>query len=300
MILTCPECATSYYVDDGRIPAAGRTVKCTSCGNRWHTSAQAALEPEAAEPAYEAPEADSPIDAEIAAMDDAAPAEAAEAVPAEDDLEITGPEETGLRRRAPRPASETPPPRKGALGAIIAWGAMAATVVLLVTGAIVFRGEVVKLFPKSSGAYAGLGLPVNSLGLVIEQVKAEPTFQGGRPVLSVTGQIRNVADHAAEAPALRIDILNRAGKPVAAKIARPIDAHVPAGAKRHFAIAIVDPPASAHDLQVAFETPEAPAHGGGPHKAVQPHAAEAELAHPAPVEAEPLPTGSPDALPNHG
>src|ERR1700712_5101742 len=35
MILTCPECATSYFVDDSRIAAAGRTVKCSSCGARW-------------------------------------------------------------------------------------------------------------------------------------------------------------------------------------------------------------------------------------------------------------------------
>ena len=35
MILTCPECATSYFVDDSRIPSDGRRVKCSSCGHRW-------------------------------------------------------------------------------------------------------------------------------------------------------------------------------------------------------------------------------------------------------------------------
>jgi predicted Zn finger-like uncharacterized protein len=278
MILTCPECATSYYVDDGRIPAGGRTVKCTSCNARWHAGAdpEPAAEPEAA------PEP--PAEVEAVAAEDA-PA----AAPA-DDLEVSGPD-TGLRKRpasAPRPA---PAPRKGPMGAIIAWSAMAATVALVVVGAIAFRGEVVKVWPQSSGAYAGLGLPVNSLGLVIEKVKVEPTFQGGRPVLAVTGQIRNVADHAADAPALRIDLLNRAGKPVAAKLARPIDPRIPAGALRHFAISIVDPPSTAHDLQVAFDT--------SAKAQAEPHAAEAVLT-PAPVEAQPLPAGAPDALPGHG
>ena len=31
MILTCPECATSYFVDDSKVPA-GRQVKCSNCG----------------------------------------------------------------------------------------------------------------------------------------------------------------------------------------------------------------------------------------------------------------------------
>ena len=35
MILTCPECATSYFVDDSKIPTEGRAVKCANCGARW-------------------------------------------------------------------------------------------------------------------------------------------------------------------------------------------------------------------------------------------------------------------------
>ena len=39
MILTCPDCATSYFVDDSKIPADGRLVKCASCGARWTATA---------------------------------------------------------------------------------------------------------------------------------------------------------------------------------------------------------------------------------------------------------------------
>ena len=46
MILTCPECATSYFVDDGRVPPEGRVVKCSSCSARWRATPQAEPEPE--------------------------------------------------------------------------------------------------------------------------------------------------------------------------------------------------------------------------------------------------------------
>jgi hypothetical protein len=84
--------------------------------------------------------------------------------------------------------------------------------------------------------------------------------------LSVTGQIRNLRDAATSVPSLRVSLLDRFGRPVATKIARPIDAAAPARAVRHFAITIVDPPASVHDLEVAFE-PAAKAAAAAPARA---------------------------------
>jgi predicted Zn finger-like uncharacterized protein len=278
MILTCPECATSYFVDDSRIPEAGRIVKCTSCAHRWTAKREMGDftstddEPdEAAEPA--------PTQAAEAANGDASPY---------DDLDIVA-VEPEFPRRAGRPAPAARSAKGEARSKVAVWASAAALVVALVAGAIVFRGEVVKLAPKTQAAYAGLGLPVNSLGLVIEGVQATPTFLGGRPVLSVTGDIRNVKDAAVNSPALRVNLLNREGKAIAARIVRPIDPKVPAGATRHFAIAISDPPSNAHDLEILFES-------GAQRTAVTPITA----APPAPVDAQPIPAGSPDALTEHG
>ncbi len=262
MILTCPECATSYFVDDARIPPEGRRVKCSSCEHRWKAGPDGPMteEPPAPEPRLE-------------------------------------PESPAAEAPAPEPAGEPPPvfvplrrppagpARRAARSGVLVWAVAAAVAAAVVAGVLVFREQIVRLWPQSSMAYAGLGLPVEGGGLVFEQVRAQPAFLAGRPVLSVSGAIRNVRDAQVNTPAVRVTLLNRAGQPVAAKIARPEDPAIPARATRHFVITLLDPPASARDLEVRFDTGAAAA-----------RPAEAVLAPaPAPLEATPAPATTPAA-----
>jgi predicted Zn finger-like uncharacterized protein len=274
MILTCPECATSYFVDDSRISSAGRTVKCSNCGARWTALPGGAIE---------APAAAAPPK----------PASASPPVAAVDELVVEGP----LTTAPPLAADRAAAPRREAKGKVLVLAASAVAAAVLIAAAIGFRAQVVQLLPASQAAYAGLGMPVSALS--IEKLHVDPVFQGGRPVLAVTGQVRNLRDAPAQSPSLRVSLLDRFGKPVAIKVARPIDAAVPAKAIRHFAISIVDPPASARDLEVAFDTG---AKGGGGKgagaKAAVPPPAAAPPG-PQPVDAKPLAPGSPDALAPH-
>ena len=196
--------------------------------------------------------------------------------------------------------------RPGQIGPLMLLGGYLAAVGLL---AVIFRVDVVRLWPRTASAYAGVGLPVNSLGLVIEGVRFEPSLQEGHAALAVSGMIRNIENEPVVTPPLRISLLNAEGKAVATKIARPADARIPPGETRHFAIALLDPPASAKELEVAFAprepvnlnvkqgdpAPVAPKAAG---PALRP-AAEPPAPVLAPVEAQPLPPGSPDALPSH-
>ena len=51
MIITCPECAARYDVDDDRFFPNGRSVRCTACGESWYVPAPEALDMEPLGPA---------------------------------------------------------------------------------------------------------------------------------------------------------------------------------------------------------------------------------------------------------
>jgi hypothetical protein len=169
------------------------------------------------------------------------------------------------------------------------WGGLAAAVAVVVAGLVVLRQDVVRLVPQSAGAFDSVGLGVPGGGLVIEGVKAAPTFVSGRPALEVTGSIRNLRGEAALPPPLRVSLVNRAGKPLAAKTARAAGETIPAHARRYFALAIVEPPADAHDLEVTFLPPD------DRPRSASPHASEAAATPlPGAPSADPAPAGGAD------
>lgn len=269
MILTCPECATSYFVDDLRIPRLGRMVKCTSCGHRWRAQQDRA-------------------DAEADAPADEPAVDTAALTPAlDDDIEFISPADA---RRRKKPAGEK---KKRPLALILASSAI--VVLALAGGAVVIlRQQIAGMLPGTASLFSAIGLPINTIGLVIEGVKSQPMLQAGRPVWSVTGAIRNVTEEPVAAPPIRLSLLNAEDEEVATLVADALNARVPPGAVRYFAITMPDPPSGAEKLEVRFELP---AKGAEAHAA--PAAAPAAAAAPAPVEAQPLPADSPDALEKH-
>jgi predicted Zn finger-like uncharacterized protein len=283
MILTCPDCATSYFVDDGSVPAQGRSVKCSNCSARWRAFPQAEPEPEP-EVEFVAPIAEASSEVMAEAEPDAEAPALAEPDPLLDDLEVV---EAPVR---PRRVSAPPAAKRSMRGPAFA-GLGVAAVLAVTAGAVMYRNEVVRMVPAAEPAFAALGVRTDPLGLEIEQVKFQATFQGGRPVLAITGAIHNVRDHTISAPPLRVTLLDKEGRPLAAKLARPLNAAIPPGGKRYFALNIADPPAGMDDPRIEFDAAARVADAHEP--------AEAVLT-PEPPEAKPLPPGSPDALPTHG
>lgn len=294
MILTCPDCATSYFVEETKIPSDGRTVKCTACGKRWLASS-APPELELVEGGEDGAYGREPLPSPLEIEFEEAPLSE---LPGEA-LPKVFRAKTDLSRRM-----------REAVAVGIVWAGMAAVLAAVVGAAAVFRVDVVRLWPRTASAYASLGLPVNLLGLTIEDLAVETALQDGHAAYSVTGSIRNVADRPITSPPLKMSLLNKAGRPLVTKIARPADPRIPPGQARHFGLVIPDPPSTAAELEVSFATDLTP--GAGPPPAA--HAAKAETAKtlslrhsldaappaPRPLEARPLAPDSPHALPPHG
>lgn len=267
MILTCPECASRYQVDDGSIPPHGRTVRCVACSATWRaTGAETPLElsPAAAIPSREA--------------------------------EAPRPASLPKAIRAQREAQKRT--RKAAAAGVV-WGVLAAALVATIAAAALFRVEVVRLWPRTAGAYAKVGLTVNPTGLSPESIQAGPGLKNGRAAVLVSGLVRNIETRPHDPAPLRISLLDKAGKSLARQVIALPEGRIMPGQTRSFSAAFYDPPNEAANIQVEFAldlAPTRPARADATPKLRGPAAPTIPSAPPA-KEATPLPVGSPYALP---
>ena len=274
MILTCPECATGYFVQDDQIQASGRAVRCAACGHRWNAQPERPLELVASE--QEGALAKEPGDETSS-----------------ETVALTGDD---LPRAFRTRADEEKRNRQAAISGAL-WAGVAIAVALVLGVVIVFRENVVRAWPQTASAYAAVGLAVNPTGLVIENVQREPSLEGGHPTLVVSGTIRNIVGRGVVAPPLRISLLNAQGKRVAGQITSFADPRIPSGATRSFRTSIPDPPFSAVTLQVDFAIGAQATAGRMDATAATPQASSIALRGPASdtptpaVNASPLPAG---------
>jgi predicted Zn finger-like uncharacterized protein len=232
MILTCPNCATRYFLHDVLVGRAGRTVKCTTCSSTWRAEAVD----------------EEPLPLQAPPPDQVEPPPPAEPPP----MSLRAQSADRLSQTFRARAQEQRKVREAAATGAI-WAGLAAGFVLIVALAAVFRMDVVRLWPKTASAYAAAGLPVNTTGLIIEQVKAAPWTDNGRPAVMVSGVMRNVVDRTVRAPPLKVSLLGKDGRSVAHRLAdAPGEEPIHAGETRHFSVSMLDPPASASDVEVTF------------------------------------------------
>jgi len=249
MILTCPTCASRYRVDETKLGPQGRTVRCAGCGQSWR--AEPLAEPLQLTPALLTP------DIEVAAPE----AEAFEGG-GEPDLAQTPAEELP---KVFRQKAEAKRRTRAAMTAGLVWGGMAVGLALLVLTAVVFRVQVVQLWPRTAGAYAAVRLPVNPLGVAPDNVQAAPGLEDGRAALIVTGSERNIDSRPRRPALLRISLYDKAGGRLLSKVFDLPPAPLAGGESRPFRVSFLDPPIAAAQVGVDFVAPApAPAAAAAP------------------------------------
>ena len=132
MRIVCPICSAAYDVRDDLL-GAGRTVRCTRCGEEWvagpttpDVTLESEPEPDAADPFGEERLADPPPAPRLSAMD----------------------------RLASHPAPV--PRRDGRL--VAAWVASVVLLLAVVIGLIAWRGPIMHAWPPSIRLFDALGL----------------------------------------------------------------------------------------------------------------------------------------------
>jgi len=295
MILTCPECATRYFVEDSRL-GEGRTVRCASCKSSWHAKADEPLELTSSE-----------TEGAVARETLSFKPDETVGVPAEDVPKVF------------RAKAEARRKVKEAATAGVVWAGMVSTFAAVLVAAYVFRVDVVKLYPRAAGAYAFARVPVNPTGLEFERIKAVPSTAGLSSVV-VTGQIRNVEDDPSFPPPIRVALLDAKGKRMRSQVLRLPNQRVAPGKAIAFSATLEDPDGKADDVAVEFALdlmpkpvkakPKPAGHRGraaATHAAPAAHAGPAPLRRaglrsapglpePAPVEARPLSATDPYAI----
>ena len=285
MILTCPECATRFFVRDGDVPPQGRKVRCSTCQVVWQAMP-------VAEDGAPLPAPPPPIDPSVFAPS------------LNSEIEPPLPRQIRARNEEKRQTRQ-------AVAQGVVWALLCAGFAAVLVGAVLFKVQIVRLYPAVAGAYAAVKLPVNPTGLSLENVQGGPGLVNGRASLVITGVERNIEVDARPPSPVRVSLFDKAGKKVAERVS-PVDgAPLSPGETRPFSVAMINPPLNVAEFQVEFQfTPGASKPKGAdarlhpPAKSPLSHGPElreeaaptAEVS-PAAVAAQPLPAGSPYALP---
>lgn len=135
-----------------------------------------------------------------------------------------------------------------------AWGVAAGVLAGVFAAALVFRTELVRIWPQAASAYALVGLSTTSSGLVIapDSVVARRDLVDGREVLEVSALVRNPGDAARRAPLLRVQVRNRQGMVVMDRLAALSVVEVDGRGIAEFTAVFADPPGDGVDVDLFF------------------------------------------------
>lgn len=245
MIITCYNCSTKFAINPAALGPAGHTVRCSRCGNRWHQfpeDADGNVKPIFTDPIFH----DDTAPSSVRDGDDVDPFAPTGAT--EDDVDrafadILGEEDgtapegalpvraTPVIERASKaePSSPTAALQSVAIPAIaknarraelrrLPYLIFMLATLLTAVGLVVFRPQIVQLWPASSKLYGVVHMPVDVYGeqFKISNLDARIELLEDKRVLIVSGDLANNSDNTEDYP----HFLIRAYKGIAPGIAQ--------------------------------------------------------------------------------
>jgi len=229
MILTCPSCETRYQVDEAVIDrAAGRQVRCASCGYLWHFAPS--LEEHSA--AQRVPAAGPTL----------GPAAAAGVLETDAASAVSTPLDLGS---AAAPAIGRMGPGLRGLLQLAAVLVVAAVVIV----PILARNTVVETWPEATKVYDAVGLktiaPETGLDITVTPRRYEGSFV-------VTGEITNTTDRSRSVPPLRVALRDTTLREIEFRILDPPVSTLAPGAVARFTTVFDHPDITATDAVARF------------------------------------------------
>ena len=142
--------------------------------------------------------------------------------------------------------------RKSRAAALISWLVTAVLFFALGVSAIMFRNDVVKVFPRAAGAYKLAGFTVNRFGIEFEAIERSRTFNDTVPVVTVSGKAVNVARTTVETPLVKVDLKDERGKTVATRYGSITPARLSAGTEGRFQVVLEQAPMESFQIELSL------------------------------------------------
>lgn len=216
MITHCPSCGAGNDVPAASPDDGGAAVSCSLCGNEWIEAYPAGIRPGQV--------------VEIGAGPDIQPLMLA-------------------ARQAREAFSVQRRQRQWRAGA---WAVLLIIALSPVLGALAFPERVVAAAPATIDIYDWLGRDVNIYGLDIRRLTVEHLTVGGRPEMTVSGELTNISNTDRKSPWLRFGIRDEAYAEIYSWQldigAQPLKP----GDTRRFATKLASPPEAARKVEIRF------------------------------------------------
>jgi predicted Zn finger-like uncharacterized protein len=142
--------------------------------------------------------------------------------------------------------------RKSRTAALLSWLGTAVLFFVLGVAAIMFRNDVVKVFPRAAGAYKAVGFTVNRFGIEFSDIERSRTFNDTIPVVTVSGKAVNVARSTVETPLVKVDLMDERGRTVATRYGSIKPARLAAGSEGSFQVVLEQAPMESFQIELSL------------------------------------------------